>query len=206
MYFDICPGSPDQSGQHWVPRKPGQPEARLLPRSSKHPQKNFPEHIHRGRGQRTCRPGEPGERPIWWSRLGSFNFLSDEGQGFAINDQLKKNNNKGLTFFLSYTHKRYNLEKKLFISRKLYFSFFFIIQTAVSARKVREMDIWANSNLMDFSKAGDGEIFFKMWKKSSLNIIQKFWFWHLRFQQFSASPDTLTIQQKWKSEKVDFMH
>ena len=68
------------------------------------------------------------------------------------------------------------------------------------------MDIWANSNLMDFSKAGDGEIFFKMWKKSSLNIIQKFWFWQLRFQQFSASPDTLTIQQKWKSEKVDFMH
>ena len=140
--------------------------------------------------------------------------MSDEGQGFAINDQLKKNNNKGLTCFLSYTHKRYNLEKKLFISRKLYFSFFFIIQTAVSARKVREMDIWANSNLMDFSKAGDGEIFFKMWKKSSLNIIQKILNLTLEIStifsltRHSDNPTKVKIRKSWfyalrKSTKSD---
>ena len=109
-----------------------------------------------------------------------------------------------------------NIAKKLLIYWENFtFSFFFITQTAVSAREVKEMDKlsrngWKLSRILNLKDFYERLVMVRFSLEYERNhhwtLFRKFWFWQLRFQQFSASPDTLTIQQKWKSEKVEFMH
>ena len=96
----------------------------------------------------------------------------------------KKNNNERLTFFFSNTYKRFYLISQRncsFIEKILLSASSSSLRQRCQLEKLRKWTSCAEMvkivQSFEFNgflwKTGDGEIFFKIWKKSSLNIIQK---------------------------------